>query len=264
MCAGPGSAARRAKGTRPVPVPRSSSVGSGRPWRVSVSRRTAWSGSRCSRWPQPRTAPPSPRMVAGRAGRVRSRGCSPMGQTECWQASGRTTAGRRTRMSANLWRRALASGGRQALASKGPGGARCRLDTEQLRLSEMVLDAGPAAFGWSEQRWTLARIAEIVRCSLRRRVHPGRAGPAAAPDRLERAGALPQGHRAQRGGDRRLEGRAVARHKRRAADLGARLCFEDEAGQGLRPPKGRTWASGAAPRSCGSPPRAPNVSEWRR
>jgi transposase len=26
-----------------------------------------------------------------------------------------------------------------------------------------------------------------------------------------------------------------------AADLGAWLCFEDEAGQGLRPPKGRTW-----------------------
>ncbi|MFE5086178.1 helix-turn-helix domain-containing protein [Streptomyces mirabilis] len=31
-----------------------------------------------------------------------------------------------TRMSANRWRRALASGGRQALASKGPGGARGR------------------------------------------------------------------------------------------------------------------------------------------
>jgi putative transposase len=26
-----------------------------------------------------------------------------------------------------------------------------------------------------------------------------------------------------------------------AADLGAWLCFEDEAGQGLRPPKGKTW-----------------------
>jgi hypothetical protein len=33
----------------------------------------------------------------------------------------------------------------------------------------------------------------------------------------------------------------VARHKRTAADLGAWLCFEDESGQGLRPPKGRTW-----------------------
>lgn len=33
----------------------------------------------------------------------------------------------------------------------------------------------------------------------------------------------------------------MARHIRTAADLGAWLCFEDEAGQGLRPPKGRTW-----------------------
>ena len=33
----------------------------------------------------------------------------------------------------------------------------------------------------------------------------------------------------------------MARHKKRAADLGGWLCFEDEAGQGLRPPKGRTW-----------------------
>jgi hypothetical protein len=33
----------------------------------------------------------------------------------------------------------------------------------------------------------------------------------------------------------------VAGGKRRAADLGAWLVFEDESGQGLRPPKGRTW-----------------------
>jgi hypothetical protein len=33
-----------------------------------------------------------------------------------------------------------------------------------------------------------------------------------------------------------------------AADSGAWLCFEDEAGQGLRPPKGRTWGRrGATP-----------------
>ena len=33
----------------------------------------------------------------------------------------------------------------------------------------------------------------------------------------------------------------LARYKRTAADLGAWLCFEDESGQGLRPPKGRSW-----------------------
>jgi hypothetical protein len=40
----------------------------------------------------------------------------------------------------------------------------------------------------------------------------------------------------------------VARYKSTARDLGAFICFEDEAGQGLRPPKGRTWAPrGARP-----------------
>ncbi|GGP13487.1 transposase [Nonomuraea glycinis] len=40
----------------------------------------------------------------------------------------------------------------------------------------------------------------------------------------------------------------MAGRKATAADLGAYICFEDEAGQGLRPPKGRTWAPrGARP-----------------
>ena len=48
-------------------------------------------------------------------------------------------------MSANRWRRALAVGGKQALASKGAGGARCKLTPVQLRELEAVMDAGPAA-----------------------------------------------------------------------------------------------------------------------
>ncbi|MER6946563.1 hypothetical protein ABT294_21265 [Nonomuraea sp. NPDC000554] len=40
----------------------------------------------------------------------------------------------------------------------------------------------------------------------------------------------------------------MADRKATAADLGAHIGFEDEAGQGLRPPKGRTWAPrGARP-----------------
>jgi transposase len=68
-----------------------------------------------------------------------------------------------TRMSANRWRRALAAGGRQALVSKGPGGACCKLSPAQVRELESVLEAGPAAWGWEDQCWTLARIAEVVR-----------------------------------------------------------------------------------------------------
>jgi transposase len=49
------------------------------------------------------------------------------------------------RMSANRWRRALAAGGRPALASKGPGGARCKLTAAQLGELAAVLEAGPAA-----------------------------------------------------------------------------------------------------------------------
>jgi transposase len=67
-------------------------------------------------------------------------------------------------MSANRWRRALAAGGRTALASKGPAGGPCKLPAAQVRELEAVLEAGPAAWGWDEdQCWTLARIADVVR-----------------------------------------------------------------------------------------------------
>jgi transposase len=80
-------------------------------------------------------------------------------------ASDREVAGRFrvTRMSANRWRRALAVGGRAALASKGPGGGPCKLAPGQVRELEAVLAAGPAAWGWQDQCWTLARIAEVAR-----------------------------------------------------------------------------------------------------
>jgi transposase len=48
-------------------------------------------------------------------------------------------------------------------ASKGPGGARCRLGPTQLTELRDLLDAGPAAWGWADRCWTLPRIAEVVR-----------------------------------------------------------------------------------------------------
>ena len=65
-----------------------------------------------------------------------------------------------SRMSANRWRRALAAGGKAALASKGAGGAQCKLSPAQLGELEAVLDAGPGACGYLDQCWTLARIAD--------------------------------------------------------------------------------------------------------
>ena len=65
-----------------------------------------------------------------------------------------------SRMSVNRWRRALAAGGREALASRGAGGAKCKLTEAQVAELEAVLDAGPAAAGYADQCWTLARVAE--------------------------------------------------------------------------------------------------------
>jgi transposase len=60
-----------------------------------------------------------------------------------------------SRMPANRWRRAL--------ATKGPGGAKCKLTPAQLAGLETALEAGPAVQGWDEdQCWTLARIADLV------------------------------------------------------------------------------------------------------
>jgi transposase len=60
---------------------------------------------------------------------------------------------------ASVWR----DGGAEALASKGPGGLPCRLDEHQLARLAAELERGPAAHGWSEdQRWTLARITELI------------------------------------------------------------------------------------------------------
>src|SRR3954454_1973897 len=97
----------------------------------------------------------------------------------------------------------------------------------RLGLGRSVLDAGPHRRGDPG--------------ALRRGLHPARGGPAAAPARLERAGARPGRGRARRGADHRLSGGELAGHKKTAAALGAWLVFEDESGQWLSPPKGRTW-----------------------
>lgn len=68
-----------------------------------------------------------------------------------------------TRMSTNRWYRAWRAGGIEALASKGPGGERCRLDEQRLTRLRTELERGPAAHGYLEdQRWTLARVADLI------------------------------------------------------------------------------------------------------
>ena len=73
---------------------------------------------------------------------------------------------RRLRVSVNsayVWRRRWRAGGAAALASRGPGGAVCRLSGAQLERLRAALEAGPAIWGWAEdQRWTLARVTALA------------------------------------------------------------------------------------------------------
>jgi transposase len=61
------------------------------------------------------------------------------------------------------WRHRWRRGGTAALASKGPSGARCRLDGSRLRRLAEALDEGPAVHGFgADQRWTLARVRDLI------------------------------------------------------------------------------------------------------
>lgn len=63
----------------------------------------------------------------------------------------------------------------------------------------------------------------------------------AAPHGLVGAGATASRGRTRRAGDRHLAAGGLAGGKTLAAQRDAWICFEDEAGQTLRPPKARTW-----------------------
>jgi putative transposase len=73
---------------------------------------------------------------------------------------------RRLRVSTNAvytWRRRWHTEGDAGLASKGPGGSSCRLDEPRLERLAGALEQGPAAHGFGEdQRWTLARVADLI------------------------------------------------------------------------------------------------------
>jgi transposase len=82
-------------------------------------------------------------------------------------AEGRTPAEvaerfRVSQRSAYNWRSAWSAGGSPALASRGHGGAQCQLDRAQQARLGAELDRGPLAHGYEDQRWTLARVAELI------------------------------------------------------------------------------------------------------
>ncbi|MEU3216710.1 helix-turn-helix domain-containing protein [Streptomyces sp. NPDC006971] len=105
-----------------------------------------------------------------------------------------------SRKSAYQWYQLWRDGGEQTLASRGPGGSRCRLSPRCLEKLAAYLEQGPAAHGWVEdQVWTAARVATL---SVR---HPGGAvrrvpsRPDASGSRWRRGCSVP-GVRARRPG----------------------------------------------------------------
>ena len=63
--------------------------------------------------------------------------------------------------SVRRWRRDWLAGGPAGVASRGQA-AQCRLDEQQLAALDVALEAGPLAAGWTDQRWTLARVRDLV------------------------------------------------------------------------------------------------------
>ena len=143
--------------------------------------------------------------------------------------------------SVRRWRRAWEAAGVAGLASKGQA-ARCLLDEAQLAALERVLEAGPLAAGWQDQRWTLARVRDLVARKfgvqytvpgiwylLRRQGWSCQLGARRAIERDDGAIEVWKKETWPAG-------------KRTAAALGGWIVFEDETGQSLRPPRSRTWA----------------------
>jgi transposase len=63
--------------------------------------------------------------------------------------------------SVRRWRQAWQAAGLAGLASRGQA-AQCRLDEQQLAALDLALETGPLAAGWEDQRWTLARVRDLV------------------------------------------------------------------------------------------------------
>lgn len=68
-----------------------------------------------------------------------------------------------SRQSVSLWHKEWTAGGSAALKGAGRAGRKPRLGAAQLHSIRSALLAGPAAQGYANELWTLARIARLVR-----------------------------------------------------------------------------------------------------
>lgn len=77
------------------------------------------------------------------------------------------------RQVAYKWRDLWKKGGRSALASKGPAGPKAKLTAAQMEKVTRGLLAGPAAYGYKTNLWTLPRVAGLIEELTGVRYHPG-------------------------------------------------------------------------------------------
>jgi transposase len=71
------------------------------------------------------------------------------------------------------WARSWEEEGEEGLRAAGRAGRKPRLTPEQLADAEAVLLAGPVAFGYPTEFWTLPRVAEVIEHVTDTRYHPG-------------------------------------------------------------------------------------------
>ncbi|MGW4277661.1 IS630 family transposase [Streptomyces seoulensis] len=150
------------------------------------------------------------------------------------------TALRISLRSVERWRRVWRECGQAGLLSKGSPG-RPRLGEAQLARLERELERGPLVHGWADQRWTLARIKTMIgrlfhvsytlEGTWRLLKRHGWSWQQPARRAIERDDDAVEG----------LEERHLAAGKSTAAERGAWIVFEDEAGQSMTPPRARTW-----------------------
>ncbi|MGW2890214.1 IS630 family transposase [Streptomyces griseoruber] len=142
--------------------------------------------------------------------------------------------------SVQRWRQKWDEGGPRALRSQGPASLP-RLSQEQFAQLEAELAKGPAAHGWEDQRWTLARIKSVIG----RRFHMAYTiqGVRKVLARNGWSWQVPARRAMERDdGVVRVGQGGVALRGRLAAARGAWLVFEDEAGFSMTPPHAKTWS----------------------
>jgi transposase len=78
-----------------------------------------------------------------------------------------------TRVTAHHWYHAWHTNGRAGLKAAGRAGRKPKLGPKQLVKVEQALRAGPRAYGFSTDLWTLPRVATVIERLTRVRHHPG-------------------------------------------------------------------------------------------